>query len=74
MIRGIEDIEAAFATSAMQQSHAVIAQPSLPRKPIIELALRHRLPTASPNALFCQEGGLLSYAPNSEVIWKRSAT
>jgi putative ABC transport system substrate-binding protein len=40
----------------------VVVQPTLPRKPSIELALRHRLPSVSGNRAFATEGGLMSYA------------
>jgi putative tryptophan/tyrosine transport system substrate-binding protein len=43
-VRGVEEFDAAFAAMDKERAHAVIVQPSLPRKPALDLALKHRLP------------------------------
>ena len=48
-------------------------QPSLPRKPAIDLALKHRLPPISPTRLFAREGGLMSYSTNQNDLYRRAA-
>jgi putative ABC transport system substrate-binding protein len=61
-VRGVDDLEAAFAAMIRERADAIIAQPSLPRKPVIELALKHRLPLCGAIGLFAYEGGLMSYS------------
>ena len=46
-VRGVEEFDAAFAAMDNERADAVIVQPSLPRKPAIDLALKHRLPLVS---------------------------
>src|SRR5215204_738967 len=50
MVTGHEQLEAAFADIAKERLPALIVQPSLPHKRVIELALKQRLPTIAPNA------------------------
>jgi putative ABC transport system substrate-binding protein len=73
MVRGVEEFEAAFAAMAKERADAVIVQPSLPRKPAIELALKQRLPPIAPNRLFPSEGGLMSYSANQNDQFRRAA-
>jgi putative ABC transport system substrate-binding protein len=67
------DLEAAFATLASQQVHAVLGQPSLDWAKTSELALRHRLPSAEPNYAYGEAGGLLAYsgftAPRDDALY-----
>jgi putative ABC transport system substrate-binding protein len=72
-VRGSEDLEAAFAAMITERADAVVAQPSLPRKPVIELALKHRLPLFGAIALFAYEGGLMSYSVNQKDMYRRAA-
>lgn len=67
------EFEAAFKQVAASKAGAVIVQPSLPRKPAIELSLKHRVPAISPSSLFCREGGLLSYSADQGALYRRSA-
>jgi putative tryptophan/tyrosine transport system substrate-binding protein len=73
VVRGVEDYEGAFAAMKKERTDAVIVQPSLPRKPAIELALKQRLPAMSPSLYFTGEGGLLSYAANLDDSYRRTA-
>ncbi|HEU4352312.1 MAG TPA: ABC transporter substrate-binding protein [Burkholderiales bacterium] len=54
-------------------SDFVIVQPSLPRKPIIAHALRHRVRTIAPSAAWTESGGLMSYAGNIEEMYRTLA-
>jgi putative ABC transport system substrate-binding protein len=72
-LQGAEDFEAAFAAIVRERADAVITQPSLPRKPAIELALKHRLPLVSAIRLFAQEGGLMSYSIDQNDMYRRAA-
>src|SRR5215510_2297517 len=40
---------------------------------IVEFAMKHRLPGVYPRRHFVEEGGLISYAPNTYDTWKRAA-
>ena len=72
-VRGVEDYEGAFAAMKKERADAVIVQPSLPRKPAVELALKQRLPAVSPSLYFTGEGGLMSYAANLDDAYRRTA-
>jgi putative ABC transport system substrate-binding protein len=72
MIRGVEEFEAAFAAMTSERVDAVIVQPSLPRKPAAELALKYRVPPISPTRLFPSEGGLMSYSANQIELTSRA--
>jgi putative ABC transport system substrate-binding protein len=55
-------LDAAFPAMLGKKVGAVIVQPSLPLAHIAQLALRYRIPSASPNGPFAGEGGLMSYS------------
>jgi putative ABC transport system substrate-binding protein len=74
MARGPEEVEAAFATISQEGADAVVVQGIFFSKPIAELALKYRLPTASVVRQFAQAGGLLSYGADIRDIYRRSAT
>ena len=44
------------------------------RSLIADFALKHRLPTSMPSETFVRAGGLMSYAPNVNAIFRRSAS
>ena len=60
-----DGIPAVFETMAAQGIGAAIIQPTLPLPDVIALAIKHRLPTASPYRGYAEAGGLLSYAGKS---------
>jgi putative ABC transport system substrate-binding protein len=71
-LRGEEELEAAFAAINKEGADAVMVQGSLPRKPALDLALKHRLPLIG-GSLLIQEGGLISYSANQNDILRRAA-
>jgi putative tryptophan/tyrosine transport system substrate-binding protein len=73
MIRDAEELEAAFRDMAQDRPDAVIVQPSLPRRRVAELAMRHHVPAVSVIRGFVEEGGLMSYAPSEAEIYRRAA-
>jgi putative ABC transport system substrate-binding protein len=73
MIREANDLDAAFAAAAKGSANSVIVQPSLPRKPIIDQALKYRLPTISPTSFFPRDGGLMSYSAKLSEVYRRVA-
>jgi putative ABC transport system substrate-binding protein len=71
-VRGAEEFAAAFAAMTKERAEAIIAQPSLPRKPLIELALKHRLPLFAGARPFAVEGGLISYSISQKDMYRRA--
>ena len=66
-------METAFSAMIRERADVVVAQPSLPRKPVVELALKHRLPLFAAIASFAYEGGLISYSINQKDVYRRAA-
>jgi putative tryptophan/tyrosine transport system substrate-binding protein len=58
-VSGAGEFEAVFSTMAREHVDVVIIQPSLLRKGLVELALKYRLPSFSPNRLLPAMGGLI---------------
>jgi putative ABC transport system substrate-binding protein len=73
MVKGSEAFEPAFAEMIRQHADAVIVQPSLPRKPIADLALQNHLPAISPNRGFPESGGLMSYSGSLAEVYRKVA-
>jgi len=71
MIEREADLEPAFAR--LVDIDAVIVQPSLSVKLTAELALKHRLPSASASRRFTDAGGLLAYAADIQHLYRDSA-
>jgi len=76
-LQSLSDIEAAI-TDFAQAPHGGLIVPtdaytSSHRKPIIELAIRLRLPLVSGNSPFPQDGGLLYYGTDTVDIYRRAA-
>src|SRR4029450_10598249 len=61
MVRGPEDLESAFATLAKEEAQALVVQGSLSIKPVVDLAIKYRLPAASTPRAFADIGGLMSF-------------
>jgi putative ABC transport system substrate-binding protein len=60
-VKGGAELDAAFSAMAEKQAEAMIVQPSLPLERVAALALRHRIPAASPLGTFPKLGGLMAY-------------
>ena len=56
------------------KSEVLVVQPSLLNKEIVDLALKYRLPSFSPNRAFPTMGGLASYAGSAREVYRESAT
>ena len=74
MLNGADGLEAAFDEMAKSKTGAVIMQPSLPNDLTARLALKHRLPSFSPNALFPGSGGLMAYSSDTDAIYRDIAS
>jgi putative ABC transport system substrate-binding protein len=71
LVKGSDEFAAAFARIAAANAQAVIVQPIFWRlaQPIVDLALKYRLPTVSDFEVFARDGGLLSYGPKRSANW-----
>jgi ABC-type uncharacterized transport system substrate-binding protein len=74
MLRGADGLEAAFNEMVKSTTRAVIMQPSLPHELTAQLALKHRLPSFSPNPLFPGSGGLLAYSADYDALYRDTAS
>ena len=61
MVRGPDELESAFATLVRERADALVVQGSLSIKPVTDLAIRHRLPSASTARAFAEIGGLMAF-------------
>jgi putative ABC transport system substrate-binding protein len=65
MVRPDVPFAHAFQSITAKRAEAVIIQGSLVRQDVIDLAMRHRLPSLSANAIVPRLGGLMSYSAGS---------
>ncbi|MEO6065940.1 MAG: ABC transporter substrate-binding protein [Lysobacterales bacterium] len=73
MMQPAENAEAHFDEMVRRKVDAVIIQPTLARKDVIALALKHKLPSFSVFGLFPHLGGLMSYASFAPEQWRAAA-
>src|SRR5262245_560982 len=73
MVHGPSDLENAFATLAGERAEAVVVQGSLAIKPVTEMALKYRLPTASTARAFAEIGGLMSFGADGPASFRHGA-
>ncbi len=73
-VRVAEEFARAFAELNGWSAQAVIVQPSLPRKPALDLVRQYRLPAVSSSRDFAVEGGLLSFAADQRRTRLETAT
>jgi len=73
MVRGPQEIEAAFAHMKQEAAGAVVVQGSLASKNVADSAVRHSLPAATVPRSFAEAGGMLSYGADSSTSFRQSA-
>src|SRR5262245_19260312 len=78
VFRGPEDFEDAFRSANKERGNGLIdrlgqAVSSADRKRVVELTLKNRLPTISGFASWADNGGLLTYGPDRNVMYRRAA-
>ena len=73
-VRGAEEFDAAFAEMEKWRAEAVIDQPSLTQRRIVEMAMKHRLPSFAPNTNFPAQGGLMAYSADQSALYREMAT
>jgi putative ABC transport system substrate-binding protein len=72
MLRGTDELEAAFASITRERTDAVMTQPDLGRR-AVELAFKNRLPTAAPNSSLADAGCLMTYSGDIADICRKAA-
>jgi putative ABC transport system substrate-binding protein len=73
MVSGPDDLEDAFATLVRERADALVVQGSLAIKPVTDMALKHRLPTASTPRVFAEIGGLMSFGADGPASFRHGA-
>ena len=73
-IRSPDDLGSEFAEIDRDLPQAVVVQPSLIRRPLIDELLKRRLPAISANRLFAEWGGLMCYAPDLASQYREVAS
>ena len=73
MVSGPEEADSAFATMAGQRADAVVVQGSLVVKAVTDMAIKHRLPTASTARAFVDIGGLMSFGADGPTAFRHGA-
>jgi putative ABC transport system substrate-binding protein len=76
-IRSAEELTETFSRMTQERMDALIVINSpfiyVERKKIVDLALKHKLPTICGAAAYVESGGLLSYAPSYPELFKHAA-
>ena len=73
MMHPTEKAETHFEGMSRNKADAVIIQPTLLRRDVVELALKHQLPSFSMVSLFASSGGLMSYSAFAPDQWREVA-
>jgi len=77
-VRGPDDFEGAFQAASKRQARALsVLSGSLMfnnRKRLLDLAVKHRLPTMHTQSLWADAGALMSYGTNFPDLYRRAAT
>jgi putative tryptophan/tyrosine transport system substrate-binding protein len=72
------DIPTAFRTARKEHAEAVLVLASsifnFHRTPLVEIAVKNRLPTIYPQSEYVAAGGLMAYGPNRADLYRRAAT
>jgi putative ABC transport system substrate-binding protein len=74
MIHDPAEVEAAFLEMERHRPDAIIVQPSLPTKRVADLAITHRIPTASVIRGFATDGGLMAFQSKEVELYRQSAS
>ena len=73
LVRGSDEFATAFGEMVTSGVGALIVQPSLPRQPAAEAALKSHLPLFAPSDEFTRVGGLLSYSADILSVYRKVA-
>ena len=77
-VRSLDDFESAFARAKRDGAQALVTIPNAlintQQRQVLDFAAKNRLPAMYPASEFVEAGGLMSYAPNYEDLFRRAAT
>ena len=77
-VRSFNDIETAFQAAAKERADGVVLLGSVVfnvhRKQIVQLAIKHRLPATYTRPEFVEQGGLMTYGPSINDLFRRAAS
>jgi putative ABC transport system substrate-binding protein len=73
-VRGAGEIAEIFARMERARVEAIVVQPSLPHRPVVELALARRMPSISITRAYADAGGLMSYAASLVERYRGAAS
>ena len=75
---GPEDIETAFRAASNGRADAVLVLTSpftfSQRTQVVDLAAKNRLPAIYPQSEYMEDGGLMTYGPSINDLFRRAAT
>jgi putative tryptophan/tyrosine transport system substrate-binding protein len=73
MIREPDELELAFTTLVKERVDAVVVQASLVSRPLADMAIKHRVPSASTTRAFADIGGLMSFGADGPASVRHGA-
>jgi putative ABC transport system substrate-binding protein len=73
MIRGLDELDNAFTTMERERADAVVIQGSLAVKPVTDMAIKYRMPSASTARVFAEIGGLMSFGADGPASFRHGA-
>jgi putative ABC transport system substrate-binding protein len=73
MVRPGQPLAPVFDGLAGNRPDALVIQGSLSDKEVVDLAVKHRLPTFSSNQLLANMGGMVTYAASQNDMYRRAA-
>jgi ABC-type uncharacterized transport system substrate-binding protein len=73
MIHGPDELESAFTTMGRERADAVVIQGALVTKPLTDMAIKYRMPTASTTRTFVDIGGLMSFGADGPATFRHGA-
>jgi putative tryptophan/tyrosine transport system substrate-binding protein len=72
-LRGTDEFGAAFSAIEKERADVIILQASLPRRPALDLAMKHHLPLVGASRPIADAGGLIAYSANQNDQYRRAA-
>ena len=73
MIHGLDELESAFTTMRRERADAVVVQGVLAIKPLTDMLIKYRMPTASTTRTFVDIGGLMSFGADGPASFRHGA-
>ena len=74
LVRGAEEIRCGLCRDGEMASRGCHRPAQSPARRIVEMALKHRLPSFAPNTNFSAAGGLMSYSADQSALYREMAS